>query len=33
VGEIIGSKGANSKKFYEGDRMFKAGEYDVIFDV
>eukprot|EP00930_Biecheleria_cincta_P097447 TRINITY_DN8915_c0_g1_i1.p1 TRINITY_DN8915_c0_g1~~TRINITY_DN8915_c0_g1_i1.p1 ORF type:complete len:761 (+),score=170.13 TRINITY_DN8915_c0_g1_i1:301-2283(+) len=31
IGEVVGQQ--EEKKFYEGDPIFKAGEYDFIFDV
>ena len=33
LGEVTGQNNAPQKKFYPGDGVFKAGEYDYIFDV
>lgn len=32
IGEVVGQE-APAKKFYEGDQIFPAGEYDFVFDV
>ena len=33
LGEVMGQNSAPSKKYYPGDGVFKAGEYDYVFDV
>ncbi|CAD8212029.1 unnamed protein product [Paramecium pentaurelia] len=33
IGDVIGGKGASSRKFFPGDKYFEAGEYDHVFDV
>ena len=33
LGEVMGQKSTPTKKYYPGDSVFKAGEYDYIFDV
>ena len=33
LGEVTGQNNAPQKKYYPGDGVFKAGEYDYIFDV
>ena len=33
LGEVTGQNNAPQKKYYPGDGLFKAGEYDYIFDV
>lgn len=33
IGDVINAPGGQSGKYYEGDRLFEAGEYDHIFDV
>ena len=33
LGEVMGQKNTPTKKYYPGDGVFKAGEYDYIFDV
>lgn len=33
LGEVMGQKNTQSKKYYPGDGVFKSGEYDYIFDV
>ena len=33
LGEVMGQKNAPQKKYYPGDGVFKAGEYDYVFDV
>jgi hypothetical protein len=33
LGEVMGQNNAPTKKYYPGDGVFKAGEYDYVFDV
>lgn len=33
IGDVINAPGGETGKYYEGDRLFEAGEYDHIFDV
>jgi len=33
LGEVMGQSNQKSKRYYPGDGIFKAGEYDYIFDV
>ena len=33
LGEVTGQKSAPAKKYYPGDGVFKAGDYDYVFDV
>lgn len=33
IGDVINAPGGDTGKYYEGDRLFEAGEYDHIFDV
>ena len=33
LGEVMGQNSAPTKKYYPGDGVFKAGEYDYVFDV
>ena len=33
LGEVMGQSNKKTKKYYPGDGVFKAGEYDYIFDV
>ena len=33
IGDVINPAGGQQTKYYDGDRLFEAGEYDHVFDV